>query len=192
MRNPFAVNRLPATDRLWYERLRRIHLELKLGTHRRDTRTLKMAEAVVLADKQLTRAEAYDMHPDVLDVLADSPLPDGFVEASRRTLTWPLALVRMWFDRPLLVDSGVERLTAVVLCYLLDAGSDAKSTSFYTTLATEMAPTYATSAAMVTEACPDDIDPLDFVPYWVVVGADAEKMIRAGISLEYASSFASV
>lgn len=107
--------------------------------------------------------------------------------AGGRTLTWPLALVRMWFDRPLLVDSGAERLTAVVLCYLLDADSDVESTSFYTMLATEMAPTYASSAAMVADACPDDIDPLDFVPYWVVLGRDAERMMRAGISLEYAT-----
>lgn len=107
--------------------------------------------------------------------------------AGGRTLTWPLALVRMWFDRPLLVDSGAERLTAVVFCYLLDADSDVESTSFYTMLATEMAPTYANSAAMVAEACPDDIDPLDFVPYWVLLGRDAERMMRAGISLEYAT-----
>lgn len=187
MRNPFAVNRLSATDRLWYERLRRLHPDMKLSTHRRDTRTLESAEAMVMENKQLSRAEAYDMHADVLDVLAESPLPDGFVEASRRTLTWPLALVRMWFDRPLLVDSGAERLTAVVLCYLLDADSDVESTSFYTMLATEMAPTYANSAAMVAEACPDDIDPLDFVPYWVLLGRDAERMMRAGISLEYAT-----
>lgn len=187
MRNPFAVNRLSTTDRIWYERLRCLHPDMKLSTHRRETRTLKQAEGLVMDKKQLSRADAYDMHPDVLEVLAESPLPDGFVEANHRTLTWPLALVRMWFDRPLLVDSGAERLTAVVLCYLLDAGSDVKSTDFYTRLATDMAPTYANSAAMVAEACPGDIDPLDFVPYWVVLGRDAERMMRAGISLEYAT-----
>jgi hypothetical protein len=188
MRNPFATVRLRAQDRPWYDRLRHIHPELNLNTSRREFRSLTLVEEHVMAAKSLTRAEAYDLHPDVLDVLYGESMPDGFATADSRVILWSLALVRLWFDRPLLVESGAERMTGVVLHHLLETGGDPKSVAFQGALAEHMAPTYGSSAAMVAVYCPDDIDPLTFVAYVKVCGhAHAENMIRQGVSLEYAA-----
>lgn len=126
------------------------------------------------------------MHPDVLEVLAaESSLPDGFADVDARSLSWSLALIRAWFDRALLVSAGAERLTVLVLSCIVEAGGT--NARFFSLLNTRMAPSYASSALGIIQDCPADIEPLDFVPYWVVLGRDAARIMRAGISLEYAA-----
>ncbi len=178
-----------AADQPWYQRLERLHPELLAGKRR--LRSLDAAEAIVVEATGLTLAQMYDMHPDVLEVLSGESLPTGFAEADSRTLSWPLACVRAWFDRPLLVRAGAERLASVVLDHLLRTGGDARDEAFFICLGKNLGPTYAASASMFVSACPGDIEPLDFVRYWSVVGRDAERMIRGGVPLEYAATLAS-
>lgn len=191
MNNPFAVVSLTAKDLPWYERLRHLHPELNLSTRRRESRNLEQAEALVMETKGVTRAEAYDLHPEFLDVLRESPdsLPDGFATADGDFMLWSLALVRYWFDKPLLIKAGAERMTVVILHVLLKTGYEPSKVGFQLELETTMDRWYSRSAAHVAAFRPADIDPLTFCAYTKVCGAHrAAEAIRANIPLEYAGA----
>lgn len=190
MKNPFAVVSLRAKDMPWYERLRYLHPELNLNTRRRETRTLAQALALVMETKGLTQAEAYRMHPDLVSVLGtEASLPDGFAEADGDFMLWSLALVRYWFDKPLLIESGAERMANVILHVLLKTGYEPTKVGFQRELDKSMDHWYSRSAAQVAAYRPSDIDPLTFCAYTQACGAHrAAEAIRAGIPLEYAGA----
>lgn len=190
MKNPFAVISLRAKDVPWYERLRRLHPELNLNTRRRETRTLAQALALVMEAKGLTQAEAYRMHPDLVSALGtEASLPDGFAEADGDFMLWSLALVRYWFDKPLLIESGAERMTNVILHVLLKTGYEPVKVGFQVELDIAMDKWYSRSAAHIAAYRPKDIDPLTFCSYAKVCGAHkAAEMIRSDIPLEYAGA----
>lgn len=175
-------------DMPWYERLQWLHPELDIHPRRH---TLTQAEALVTEARGMTRAEMYDLHPDLFAVLSDDrSLPEGFPQADGRLMLWSLALVRYWFDRPLLVDGDAAgRMTNLVLHAILKAGEDPSGAECQRELSEVLGDWYARSAALVAADCPDDIDPLTFCVYTKACGADiAARMIRENIPLEYAGA----
>jgi hypothetical protein len=88
------------------------------------------------------------------------------------------------------VDAGVKRFIPVVLDHLLSSGGKL-GPLFFSSLSSGLAPSYASTAAQVFSACPSDVSPIEFVPYWLVAGDKAGPMARSGISLEYAAAMVS-
>ena len=176
--------KLSAAELIWYKRLTLLHPYIV----QRAPRYLATAERIISEESGLSRCEMYGVHPDVLDVLWGQPLHDGFSTADARDLEWSVAIVRAWFPQPLLVDAGAERFASVVLDYLLSSGG--VGPAFFSAISSGMSPTYGRAAAQVVSACPSDVSPIAFVPYWLVAGDKAGPMARSGISLEYAAAMA--
>lgn len=152
-------------------------------------------EQRVVESEGVTLPAAYDLHPELFDVLANRPpLPEGFVTADGHFMLWALGLARFWGASGAESDERISAVAVMTLRVLVETGFRPVQVGFQRRMQ-ESGVSYwgVAKGAQLDTAYKPDLDLLDFCEYARVSSPfTAEKLMRANVPLEYASSFPTV
>lgn len=178
------------SESVWERRLLRLHPDVELRGY-----SLPMMEQRVMEEKSMPLHEAYDLHPELFDVLVERPpLPDGFVTADGQFMLWALGLARFWGATGPDASERVSAVALMTLRVLTETGLSPVKVGFQRQMQ-ESGVSYwgVAKGAQLDAAYKPDLDLLDFCEYARVSSPfTAEKLMRANVPLEYASSFPTV
>lgn len=174
------------TATAWCDRLAHLYPEMAF-----DGLSREEMEALVCSDRGISTAEAYDLHPELYEVIKDQThLLEGFAAASGDFMLWSLALAVYWGNRAPSAEKGFRASVLFALCALLVTKCRPAQVGFQRELKDMGASEWCVRRGASFEAAyKPGTDLLEFA--WYACGLDpftARRAMEQGIPREYASA----